>query len=337
MKRLLCVIVVIFTAFSAFSLGFSAFQSAFEQFAQDVASTLPFNAATGLSWSDAYIGQLFALPPHLGVGLTVGFTTIPSTAVSQVLTALGSPSVPAAIDFVKTLGLPLPAYAIDARIGGLFLPFDIGLKIGAMQSAGADFSFDYLLAGADIRYAILQENILLPSISIGAGFNYIKGGVALGGLFPGGLTLASINAPGPGSPYTLDLTDPALAFEWETSVIDLKVQVSKSLLIITPYLGAGASFGSSSAGGGVTSSLKVNGSAPTAQQITDITQYLQANGDTINLSDKGVTVLKSVSGWAFRVFGGVSLNILMIRLDLGAMYNLSSGSIGASGNARIQF
>ena len=339
MKRSFIVLIAIFAAFNAFSLDFASFQTAYNDFAQDVATSLPFNTSLGLGWSDAYIGQLFALPPHLGVGVTVGFTTMPYSAIDRVMSALGN-SLPSDLAFAKEIGMPIPAYTLEARVGGLFLPFDVGVKLGvlppdAMKSSS--FSADYILAGADVRYALLQDSIFIPAISIGVGFNYMKGKVALGGLMNGDITLANIAIPS-GPIYSISLSDPSLAFDWSTSVFDLKVQISKSLLIITPYLGAAVSYASSSAGGGLSSHLLVDGSPMTPKQKSDIEQYLLlTGGSTVTLTDQGVTVSKNLQGaWAFRVFGGVSLNLLFIRLDVGAMYNISSKSLGLSGNARLQ-
>ncbi len=50
---------------------------------------------------------------------------------------------------------------------------------------------------------------------------------------------------------------------WNSNVIDAKIQVSKSLFIITPYVGLGMSFGISNAGGGMQSQMTVDGSAVT--------------------------------------------------------------------------
>ena len=46
-------------------------------------------------------------------------------------------------------------------------------------------------------------------------------------------------------------------------------------------------------------------------------------------------------GWAGRLFGGLSLNLLVVRLDLNAMYSFPfvdflSGSYGGTVNLRVQ-
>jgi hypothetical protein len=348
MKRILIVVVILLVVgFGAFaqSFSFDTFQTGFQSFADAVANTLPFNASVGLNWSDAYIGQLLAVPPHFGVGVTVGATTIPTESISGVLTALNI-SLPAEVDQFTAYGIPIPAYTVDGRIGGFLLPFDIGVKVGYIptgfieQQLGVPIDVDYLLVGADVRFALLQENIILPSISIGAGYTFMKGAVSVPGVFGGNIDITSIT-PGDGHTYALSLTDPALKFTWATNVIDLKVQVSKSLLIVTPYLGAGASYGISSAGGGVTSTLQMSvdggpAAAPTQAQIDAITAYLESQSLTADLSSQGFLVQAAANGWSFRAFGGISLNILIVKLDLGAMYNFTSGSYGATLGLRVQ-
>jgi hypothetical protein len=343
MKKLLLTLVILLVAVGAFAqttFTFTTFQDAFSQFATDVANSLPFNASIGLNWSDAYIGQLLDVPPHFGAGVSLGATTIPSASVTTMLGPTGlNLTLPAEVAQYIQYGVPIPAYTVEGRIGGFLLPFDIGLKVGyippgTLQSWGIPVDVNYLLAGADVRFALLQDSGIIPAVSVGAGYTYMRGSVSVPGLLGSGIDITNINAPG--GPYAISLTDPALNFTWATNVIDLKAQVSKNLLIFTPYLGAGASYGISSAGGGVTSTLLINGSAPTQQQIDDITAYLESQGMTVDLSDQGFLIQAAANGWSFRAFGGISMNLLILKLDLTGMYNFLSGDFGASVGLRVQ-
>jgi hypothetical protein len=342
MKRILCIFIVLLAATGAFAqFNFAQFQTAANDFATAVANSLPFNASIGLNWSDAYIGQLLDVPPHFGVGASLGATTIPAASVTTMLNAL-SITIPADISQYLQYGVPIPAYTIEGRIGGFFLPFDIGVKVGyippgTLQSWGIPVDVNYLLAGADVRFALLKESIILPAISIGAGYTFMHGSVAVPGILGGPVTVGSFSIPGdPSSPHTLGFTDPAVNFAWNTNVIDLKAQVSKSLLILTPYIGAGASYGISSAGGGLQSNLLIDGSTPTAAQIDQYNALLAASGQTVTLSNQGFLVQAAANGWAFRAFGGASINLLVVRLDLTGMYNFLSGDFGASLGVRVQ-
>jgi hypothetical protein len=343
MKTLLCVFLLLSIALGAFSLDYAAdVEPAFEQFAQDMASTLPFNASIGLGWSDAYIGQF----PRFGVGVTVGATTIPFESVKTVLDAF-SITLPAQFRYVEQYGFPVPAYTLDARIGGFGIPFDIGVKVGyvppdMMQKMGLPLSLNYLLAGADIRFALLKDKGFVPALSLGAGYTFMKGSLSVPGLMSGDVVIGNFRVPdglGGFTPHTLSLTNPSLNLSWDTNVIEVKAELSKTLLIFTPYLGAGALFAvGSHAGGGVQSSLLLDTISATQPQIDEIIQAFTAAGQTPpDLSTAGIIVQKAAPvGWAGRLFGGVSMNLLVLRLDLGALYSFPGGSFGGSANLRFQ-
>ena len=65
------------------------------------------------------------------------------------------------------------------------LPFDIGLKAMMLtpeMTASLDamgFSFDYSLLGGNVRYALVKQNLLLPDVSIGAGYNRLSGAISM--------------------------------------------------------------------------------------------------------------------------------------------------------------
>lgn len=318
------------------------FKNGFQAFSDDVASVLPMNSTIGLNWSDAYIGQLIALPPSLGVGITAGVTGIPYDSVKKILVDTLKGDEGEIPQFIRDYGLPLPALAIDARLGGFILPFDIGFKFGYVPKTLADqvgdnIKIDFLLVGGDIRYLLMKQRfVVIPEVSVGVGYNYLKGSVEFGGVLP---SLFQITLPAPPSGITpapwssgdkLSLSSPDFFIEWETKVVDLKAQASWSLLILQPSVGFGASYGSSHVGGGAKSSLKINNQPLTPQQRT----ALSALG--FDVEDASIAVFSDVTGWSFRVFGGVSVNILILRLDLGIQYNLIGGNMGASLGARIQ-
>jgi hypothetical protein len=340
-KRIVVILMILFAASGAFaaSYNFSQFQAGFSDFASGVASGLPLNAATGLNWSDAYIGQLLDVPPHWGVGVTLGATIIPSSALQKVTGALGV-SLPSNLSYLGSLGVPIPAYTLEGRIGGFGLPFDIGLKFGylspdMMKFLSLGFDINYFLAGADIRFALLKGDLVLPSVSVGVGYTYMKGGFSIPHVLGANVNMASFTYNS--TTYNLAMSDPTLDFNWSTNVIDLKVQVSKSFLILTPYIGAAASYGISSAGGGASSTI-LNGSSPlSAADKSNINAYFQSQGQSITLDDQNFAVSRSANGFAFRAFGGVSLNILILKLDIGGMYDVLGGNWGGSLNTRIQF
>jgi len=334
----LAVATLLFVSTPAYSQNFSdldAAENVFEDFASGVAGALPLNSSIGLNWSSAHIGQTLGFPPRFGIGLTMGATTLPYSALKSAVDDLGADDL-GDVPFAEALGLPIAGYTVDARIGGFILPFDIGLKVGGIPSGTSipvpglgSVDMDYLLLGGDVRYRVVEENLVLPTVSVGVGFNYLRGKIGVEGVL-GDVEIASVAYDDGGSPQsvTVFLTDPALEFEWESKVLDFKVQASKDILVLTPYLGLGASYAWSEAGGGVRTRLEVDGGNETVRQAI-IDQYDQFDTD-------GFGVSSSVQGFGVRTFGGFSFNVLIARLDFTLMYDFLGQNIGATTGARIQ-
>ncbi|TVR88141.1 MAG: hypothetical protein EA428_12230 [Spirochaetaceae bacterium] len=328
---------LVFTAAPAFSqtdksLDLTRIENVFDDFADGMAGALPLNSSIGLNWSDAYIGQLLRVPPNVGFGVSVGATTIPYAALKSAADDLGA-DLPGIAD---TLGLPMPGYTVEARMGGIIWPFDIGLKVGALPDSDlflpSGWELDYLLVGGDIRVPILHGRGPLPVVSAGVGFNYLRGGVTASGVL-GDITVAEVEYGTGGETANVVLTDPKLEFEWSSRVLDFKLQASKRFFVITPYLGLGASYAWSEAGGGVKSSLDVQnisgGESAEDVKAAIRNQYPQFDTD-------GFAVTSDVTGFGLRTFGGFSFNVLIARLDFTLMYDFLGQNLGATTGARIQ-
>ena len=344
MKRLyvltLILLVLLVVPLSAQLTNYEDFADGFVAFADSIAEELPFNTAIGLNWADAYIGNL----PHFGFGVTLGVTLVPFDTFAEAMQPLGVDLQSAMGNELSGFGFPLPGAVLDARIGGLFLPFDIGFKIGYIPEEVKGFlpknmNLDYLMVGGDIRYAILEEKGWLPDVSIGIGYTYMRGSVAIQGILGGNQQIDEVQyGPLPTDVYTIELQDPDVFLDWQASTIDLKLQVSKNLLILTPFIGIGAAYGESTAGGGLQSDVLIGGVPITPAQIQQIKDYYDLIGEPIpDLSTKGIIVTSDAKGWAYRVFGGIGLSVFVLRLNLNGMYNLTSGALGASINGSIQF
>lgn len=310
------------------TVNYADFEAGFKDFASDLASGLPLNATIGNTWSDAYIGQLLGGVPRFGVGITAGASTLPFDTVNQVFTDLGL-SMPSDIETYSSYGVPFPAYTADLRIGGFILPFDFGVKLGGLNSGmfgSLPFDFEYLLAGADIRFALMEEEGPKPDISVGIGYNYLY---------------SEIVVPDVASGYDLELpnteqlqfSNPDLAMNWGASVFDLKAQVSKKILILRPFGGLGLSYATSQVGGGLSSDVTYTGGS-----------IEQAKQDLINagfpvpdeLDQTGINISSAVNGWGMRVFGGIGFKILLLNLDLGMGYDFLGGNLQAALGARLQ-
>jgi hypothetical protein len=286
-----------------------------EGFSGSLAKSLPFNASLGLNWSDAYIGKLLpSIPPHFGIGASFGFTTIDMDAAGDLAGALGF-SIP--FDAKK---LMLPMYTGEVRLGGLFLPFDMGLKAGVLPPVGlwgSGIDTSYTLIGVDLRYALTEGGVILPKISVGLGFNYLNGGLEKS---VGRTMTYSFGSA------ILVVDKPKVNLFWSTKALDFKLQLSKTFFIITPYLGLGASYAWSEAGYEAKAAITSTGSLSDAQAYLDDTSI---DGNKISSTMK-------VSGFSARAFGGLSVNLTLFKLDLTGMYNFRDGNYGLSFGARFQ-
>jgi hypothetical protein len=160
---------------------------------------------------------------------------------------------------------------------------------------------------------------------VGAGLNYLSG------KFTGSKSLLSFSAPGINRP--LELSHLEVGLQWETLALDFKAQVSKSFLILTPYIGLGASHAWSQAGYKVEADVL----PLTADEKSKINDALEAAGvEDIDFSGKGFATIFEETGWSFRVFGGLSVNMVLFRLDLTGLYNIVDRNYGVTLGGRFQ-
>lgn len=334
------------------------FETSIQGFADGVAASLPLNLAIGLNWSDAYIGQLL----HFGVGVTAGGSTMPFESAKVITDALGvtetlmeNPN----FAFIEQYGMPLPAAAAEARIGGIIFPFDFGVKFGTvppdveLNQFVPGMELDYLLAGFDIRVPVVKERGLIPEVSIGGGFNSVDATVGIGGLLGGDLTLEDVQVPTgydmqSGEPifesFSIEMSDPAAEFTWNAQSIDLKAQMSKRLFIITPYLGAGMSIGFGNAGGGLGSQVTIldsQGEPLSDEEIDALNDAASELGSEYTMPEidpeQGFYLTaKMTPEWTFRAYGGLSVNLFFLKVDATLMYDFAGG-YAASLGTRLQF
>jgi hypothetical protein len=340
MKKLLliCGIMLLFSLGAFAQVDYSVYEESFQDFSDEVAASLPFNTAIGLNWADGYIGQF----PHFGVGLTVGATSIPYEIMEPVFDMLDNFTLPSELDFIEKWGAPMPAYTLDARLGGFILPFDMGVKFGFLPDEAKvlmPFQMDYLLVGGDVRLALLKGKGAAPDLSVGLGYTYLDGAIYLEDLVAGDQVIdvfSLVDPVYPGGNYAdLIITSPDVYFNWQAHVIDLKVQASKKLAIITPNIGLGVSYGLSKAGGGLESSLTFDDD--TAADFSDIQALFESLGYPVPTSTGLAVATQEVEGMAVRAFGGIGFNLWVLKLDLTGMYNFTSGSYGVALNTRIQW
>lgn len=169
-------------------------------------------------WPDAYIGKVFpGFPPHLGGGVTAGFANVKMTALNAAIKEMED-ALSVKFPTLRDTFL-FPTITIDAKVGGLFLPFDIGLSIMkipnlSLSKLGAPVTVDFFTVGGSFRYAILQGNVVLPQLSIGLGGYYSKGYINVGAADG-----SYINT------------------NFDSKIFFLETQLSKQFLFVTPFIG----------------------------------------------------------------------------------------------------
>ena len=338
----LCMVLIAFPVLSQDIPDYNDLEQSFAEFSEGVASTLPFNALVGLNWSDAHIKNF----PHFGLGATVGATIMPYINLEETLTLLGiDPTAlgdTEAAGILEEFGMPFPSVTVETRIGGFFLPFDFGVKFGFVPEdfdlsvVTEGFALNYFTVGGDIRFRVLKQWYMIPAISVGSGITYVKGSIDIPGILGENIVIEDVG------PYSLEMEDPSLNFNWNTLVGDIKAQMSWDLFLMTPYIGAGAAYSmTASAGGSIKTKIldRATGDQITQDQIDTILAYFDFIGETPpDLTDTHILVTSETpAAWAFRIYGGISVNFFILRLDATIMYNISSGGLGGSINARIQF
>ena len=293
-------------------------KSTMDDFANSLALSLPFNSGLGLNWSDAHIQNF----PHFGVGASVGLTTMKSGSFGDLLEEFD-------LDLPKELlamgGLPIAGVALESRLGGFFLPFDVGFKISYLPIEASTGKLNNFVVGGDFRYLILKERAIVPAISAGMGFNYMSGEY----IRPIG-TDREINFLVGTADHTLTLKKPTLNIDWSTASLDFKAQASKTIAFITPYFGIGASNGWSKAGYNVETKIDDPDGI-----LQDAKRIFKGFGIE-DLSSGGFSSEQAFTGWSFRTFGGFAFKIAVIRLDITALYNFIDYNYGLSLGIRLQ-
>ena len=323
---LLCLLVLA-PVFSA-PIDIGDLEKTMTSFATELALSLPFNSAMGLNWADAHIKNF----PHFGVGFSIGFTTMEVESFNKLVDYF-SPALPSWV--LGFGGFPLPGYAVEGRIGGFYLPFDVGLKFGILPIQPKNFDFEkleYFLIGGDIRYAVLEEKELVPCISIGIGFSYLKGGLGMNAGDDTSIEYPSVDmATMTPTTETLTLGAPKLSLDWATSSLDFKAQISKTFVIFTPYLGFGASSGWSEAEYSVKTKIQDSGG-----NIDKLKQVMKDFGlDNFSLDGFGASSGVK-NGWSYRLYGGFAFTAALLRIELTGLYNIRDNNYGATIGMRVQ-
>jgi hypothetical protein len=317
-------------------LTLSELSSDLSELAPDMAGASAFMSTIGLNWADAYIGQLVDIPPHWGIGFTLGATTLKLDNLNTLIGKFGYESD-------KGFGSKqlLPAYIIETRLGGLKgAPFDIGVKWGWLPYTplfADSINYEVNVYGLDFRWQLFQDRFYFPSISIGLEIDRATGGLRRAG---------SLTVTRNGSDDII-INGGTAGVVWDAWVFDLKLTVSKKFwqprLTIFGGLRLGAAItktgyqftdgGSISIGGTSLSDMSDN-------QRTSLQSALQSeagNNTTFEVTEDSITGWIDAIGFDFSIYEGISIRFTnMTNLTLSLMADIIHFEVGANISFKYQ-
>ena len=248
MKKNILAIAILFICFSMNaqeSVSKDSVTDQFVNFSNTLTSIMPENITALNVWPEAHIGKFFpAFPPHFGFGISAAGTLIDTSFAKDTFDTLSKlilkDMTNIKLDFECKDIMVLPTCAINARIGGFLLPFDVGVfGVATIPNLPQEFNFgdfdasvEYLTFGADLRYAIYEGNIFMPKVSLGFGYFYAQQELNF-----------DINKTKPATYNSVDTNVNINAnanLLLKTHTFFAQMQISKKILIITPFIGARA-------------------------------------------------------------------------------------------------
>ena len=173
--------------------------------------TLPNAASQQNVYSQAWIGKVFpSAPPHFAIGIEAGVTKLDLAPLGTFAEIFKIGSLPNTFVY--------PTITANARIGGFVLPFDIGfscmyMNFSNLKAAADGFGVKFFNIGGDVRYALLKGDGALPQISLGLGYYYLGGKISL------------------------DKDGVSAGIDYATHSLFGQLQVSKTFLFFTPFIG----------------------------------------------------------------------------------------------------
>ena len=248
MKKNILAIAILFICFSMNaqeSVSKDSVTDQFVNFSNTLTSIMPENITALNVWPEAHIGKFFpAFPPHFGFGISASGTLIDTSFAKDTFDTLSKlilkDMTNIKLNFECNDIMVLPTCAINARIGGFLLPFDVGVfGVATIPNLPQEFNFgdfdasvEYLTFGADLRYAIYEGNIFMPKVSLGVGYFYAQQELN----FDINKTKSDTHN-GVDTNVNINANANLLL---KTHTFFAQMQISKKILIITPFIGARA-------------------------------------------------------------------------------------------------
>ncbi len=274
---------------------FSDVQNGLDDFTEDLAESIINAQSLQNVYAEAWIGRL--IPGfHFAAGINAGVSALDVSDLRDAAVALG-------IDEIENDTLVFPTITADARLGGIILPFDIGITAFSIDTSKLDsftdsvldsVAFDYWTLGGDIRYALLKggSGLFIPRWSVGAGFYYTKGSVEVKN------------------------DDASAGLDFSSKTLMLSTQASVKLLhFLVPFVGGRVLISKSS----VDWNAKANW-----DNIIGAEDGTLADAISWGLLPSSFSGGSSVSGVYPQLFAGLGLNFFLLDITVSGSYDFVS-------------
>lgn len=329
---LLACVLCLFTALPVIAED-SEISNHLKNFTETTTDMIPDDTVGLTVWPDAWIGKFLpSIPPHWGAGLSFSGTITDMSELSDAADAiLAKMPADSNISFNIPDKIFMPTFAVSARLGGFGLPLDMGAfafytfpdQINKLSFDDFDGKMDYLSFGFDVRYAIMEGNAVLPKISIGLGYMFTRNNLdtSVSKSYAGKYT------PEGGSEITGTVNaDADLGFKFYTNTIYLQAQVSKTILIITPFAGARVLFTAydSSYDYNYNSYITPSGGSSTT---------IAADKASDSYTSEGMDFFTGIQP---QVYGGLGINAAFVQFSLSASYNFRAKLFSAGFSTRFK-
>lgn len=278
-----------------------------DDFCNDLCDTIPNTQTLQNVWAKSWIGMLIP-NAHFGMGVNAGAAMLNVESLKDVAEAMSIDVSDLPDKFV------FPTATLDARLGGIVLPFDLGFtissidssKIGALDDAIEPCGFEYFSIGGDLRYKLLDTGgkVFNAQVSASVGGYYTKG---------------SVNVADSESSSKVGM-------DFKSTTLFAGAQASAKAFCFIPFLGGRVAF----------TKTKVEWDAD-----ADWNNILDGGDDIEKVISWGILPEhfsgKNDSGWKVRpqVYGGLGIDIFVIDLTVSASYDVVAGILAGAVSARL--
>ena len=300
----------------------------FDDFSKSLIYAVQDSSTLSNTESAAWIGSL--IPGfHFRLGVDASLATLDIDPLLTMTSALGwdldLSDITDTIKDTPVIGkydhhLVFPSLALNARLGGLFLPFDIGFSLmsldtrGDLESVwpsdiGDKLNIKYLTLGLDLRYKLWKIGFKMLNMQV----------AGLTGVY---MTKGDVEA---------SVDEGSAAFDFSQISGTLGLQATAHALFLDVFVGAK-----------LVTNFYSKVSLKARPDWSEIMEF-----DDKRAMDVAVALMpeeigfEAEDGWGkhFELnpvfYGGIGLSAKIVRLGVGASYNMKSENLGATVNVRF--